>query len=481
MTRRLLASYLTVTLVVLAVLVVPLGLIFADHESDALFAALERDATSVAAVVEDDLEAGVRPPIGTLLTQYAAGGGRIVVVDRRGTSQADSEDVGAVGEDFTNRPEIAAALAGGRAIGTRRSETLGDDLVYVAVPVTSGGRIHGAVRVTYPIAELDHRIQENWMRLGLLSVVVLLGVALLGTVLARQVTRPVRLLEDAARSLAGGRLDTRVPTTGGPPELRSLAETFNRTAGQLGRLLASQRQFVADASHQLRTPLTALRLRLENLERHLPPEQHPKLQAAVDETDRLARLVESLLVLARADAGEATPVPVDVTAVVSGRLEAWRSVAEARGVLLDAAPGPDVAVLAVPGSLEQILDNLISNAVTASPLGGTVRLEVTAQPPGTVEVSVTDEGPGMSPEQQARAFDRFWRAPDSPTGSGSGLGLAIARRLAETNGGSVELGAAPGGRGLRARLHLLAGAAPPGPDPLPAPNLRRTLTFPGRS
>ena len=294
MTRRLLASYLTVTLVVLAVLVVPLGLIFADHESDALYAALERDATSSAAVVEDDLEAGVPPRIDTLLTQYAGGGGRIVVVDRRGISQADSEDVGGAGEDFRNRPEIAAALAGERATGTRRSETLGGDLVYVAVPVTSGGQIHGAVRVTYPIAELDHRIQENWIRLGLLSAAVLLGVALVGAVLARQVTRPVRLLEDAARDLADGRLDTRVPTTGGPPELRSLAGTFNRTADQLERLLTSQRQFVADASHQLRTPLTALRLRLENLARHLPPEQQPRLQAAVDETDRLARLVESL-------------------------------------------------------------------------------------------------------------------------------------------------------------------------------------------
>ncbi len=146
----------------------PLGLIFADHERDALFAALERDATSVAAVVEDDLEAGARPRIDTLLTGYAAGGGR----DRRRGPGRDQpgrlRGRRRVGEDFTNRPEIAAALAGERATGTRRSETVGGDLVYVAVPVTSGGTIHGAVRVTYPIAELDHRIRENWMRLGLL-------------------------------------------------------------------------------------------------------------------------------------------------------------------------------------------------------------------------------------------------------------------------------------------------------------------------
>jgi signal transduction histidine kinase len=478
MTRRLLASYLTVTLLVLAVLVVPLGLIFADHESDALFAALERDATSVAAVVEDDLEAGAQPRIDSLLTGYADGGGRIVVVDRNGISQADSEDLSEFGEDFTNRPEIAAALSGERATGTRRSATVGGELVYVAVPVTSGGRIHGAVRVTYPIAELDHRIRENWMRLGLLSVVVLLGVALIGAVLARQVTRPVRRLEDAARALADGRLDKRVPTTGGPPELRSLAETFNSTADQLERLLTSQRQFVADASHQLRTPLTALRLRLENLARHLPPDQEPGLQAAVDETERLARLVDSLLVLARADAGAAAPVAVDVAGVVAGRLDTWGSVAERRGLRLDPGPIADAEVLAVPGALEQILDNLLANAIAASPPAATVRLDAAAGPPGQVEVSITDEGPGLSPEQQDRAFDRFWRAPGT-TGSGFGLGLAIARRLAEASGGTVELRPAPGGRGLQARVLLPAVAAPRGRHLLTSADLRRTPSFPG--
>ena len=479
MTRRLLASYLTVTVVVLAVLVVPLGLIFADHESDALLAALERDATSVAAVVEDDLEAGTRPEIDTLLAEYAGGGGRIVVVDRAGTSQSDSAAIGSTGEDFTNRPEIAAALSGERATGTRRSETLGGDLVYVAVPVTSGGQIHGAVRVTYPIAELDHRVRENWLRLGLLSAAVLLIVALVGAVLARQVTRPVRRLEDGARRLSEGRLDTRVPTTGGPPELQSLAVAFNQMAAQLDRLVASQRQFVGDASHQLRTPLTALRLRLENLARHLPSDQEPTLQAAVEETDRLARLVESLLVLARADAGVAAPVPIDVAEVVAGRLDTWASVAERRGVGLDADPSSDARVLAVPGALEQILDNLISNAISASPTAGEVQITVRALPAGFVEVAVTDQGPGLSPEQQERAFDRFWRAPGT-TGSGFGLGLAIARRLAEACGGTVELGPARPGRGVRAVVRLPAAAAAGGHS-LPAPNLRPASPFPFRS
>lgn len=457
MTRRLLVSYLTVTLVVLAALVVPLGLIFADNERDALFAAVERDATAVAALVEDDLEAGTRPRIDTLLDEYAAGGGRIVVVDPTGTSQADSDPTDPLGQDFTNRPEIVSALAGERALGTRPSETLGDDLVYVAVPVTSGGDVHGAVRVTYPIHELDERVQRNWFRLLLMSLVVLAVVAVVGTVLARQVTRPVRRLEDAARDLADGRLDERVPVDAGPPELRSLGETFNRTADQLEHLLAAQRQFVADASHQLRTPLTALRLRLENLERSLPADHQERVQAAVAETDRLGRLVESLLLLARADAGAGSPAPADATGILRGRLDLWVPVAELHGVRLVRGAAADGTVLCLPGALEQILDNLLSNAITASPAGGTVTVDAQPTGAGRVEITVTDEGPGLTEDQRAHAFDRFWQAPER-AGSGSGLGLAIARQLAEASGGTISLHAGPGDRGLRASVRLQQGA-----------------------
>jgi len=173
MTRRLLITYLAITALTLAVVVVPLGRIFAERERDQLTFDIERDAQAVASLVEDPLEAGAAPAIDSVLTRYDESGGRIVVVDRNGISVADSDAVGGAPRDFSTRPEIAAALDGQRSSGTRASETVGGDLLYVAVPVASGGTVHGAVRITYPTSTLDARVRTTWWRLGLLCAVVL--------------------------------------------------------------------------------------------------------------------------------------------------------------------------------------------------------------------------------------------------------------------------------------------------------------------
>jgi signal transduction histidine kinase len=316
------------------------------------------------------------------------------------------------------------------------SKTLHERLLYVAVPIASGGRVHGAARITYPFSAVDARIRRYWLILALIGVVVLAGAAVIGIGVARFVTRPLRSLEQAASAVGEGHLDARAPEGEGPPEVRSLATVFNETVAKLGRLLRSQGEFVADASHELRTPLTALRLRLESL-----PPSHDR-DAALAETDRLRDLVDGLLALARADAAGEVAARLDASALGRERLEVWQPLADEHDVALVSQLNGPLTVRSAPGRLAQVIDNLLSNALEASPAGGSVTLSGRAAAPW-VELHVADDGPGLTPEQRERAFDRFWRSGSGE--GGSGLGLAIVRQLVAADDGEVELREAPGG------------------------------------
>lgn len=440
MRRRLIASYLTITVITLLALVYPLGRTFASRERDRLLREIEQDATVVASLSEDALEEGLAPDLDQVMRVYRRDpGGRIVVVDETGRTVADSDQPDTTGVDFTNRPEIVTALSGATAEGSRRSDTLGADLVYVAVPVASGGVVHGAVRITYPSSTLDERIRAAWVGLAAVSAAVIGAVTVVGFALARLVTRPVDRLKDAAEQLAGGDLSARAPTDAGAPELRELATTFNATAERLQEVMGAQQAFVADASHQLRTPLAALRLQLENIESTAPADLQPALASALTETARLARISEALLSLTRAAATPVALVAIDAAAVARDRQQAWEPVAAESGVsLVFDDPGP-LGVSADPGALEQMLDNLLDNALGAAPSGSAVRISVRpGEAADTIEVHVVDAGPGLTAEQRARALDRFWRGPTAEPG-GTGLGLAIVDQLAGRCGGRVEL------------------------------------------
>ena len=460
MTRRLLVGYLSVTAFMLVILEVPLGATFARFERSNLIAAVRRDALTIAVHVVEPLAAGRLGEVQQVVDQYEAStGGRAVVVDGGGVLLADSEPLGEWMEprDFATRPEIAGAMAGRQVHGFRHSETLDQDLLYVAVPVSSGGVLRGAVRITYPASVMQQRIVRTWAVLVGVGLVVLGFVTVLSLRLARAVTEPVRQLERAASRLGEGDLRARAPVPDGPSELRLLTQEFNDTAAKVERLMDAQRAFVADASHQLRTPLAALRLRLEVLEGEVPDGAREDVAGALKEVHRLSRLVNGLLELARAEHRGSTPAAVDVAAVVRERREAWAPLAEERGVVLVASVAGECVAAVTPGSLEQVLDNLVANAVDVSPAGGTVRLSVgscEAEEADWVEVHVVDEGPGMAPERRAAAFDRF--SGDADAGGrigGFGIGLAIVRQLVVADGGVVELLEAPGG-GVDARVRL---------------------------
>lgn len=455
MTRRLLATYLLLTLVVLLALEVPLALGYRDHEIDALRADVQRDAFVLASYVADDLAGTADLDLDTVVANYTdRTGGRAVIVDSRGDVLADSEPAAVGQRNFASRPEIATALDGEVAEGTRWSATLGTGLLYVAVPVSVGERTLGAVRVSYETGQVDARVRRYWLLLAGAGVVTLAIAAGLGILFARWVTGPIAGLQRAATRIGEGELSTRADERAGPPEVRDLASAFNATAARLEDLVTAQEHFVADASHQLRTPLTALRLRLEMLEADADASIADDLEGARREVQRMSRLVDGLLVLARAErARAALPEPTALGPILAGRAEAWEPVAAERGVTL-VVVDTDRRARATTDHLESVLDNLLANAIDHSPPGAAVTLRVdteTVDGRTMVGVHVLDEGPGLDADQRERAFDRFWRAsarrpdPDGDSLGGSGLGLAIVRRLVETDRGRAELRAAPSG------------------------------------
>ena len=449
MTRRLVLGYLGLALFVLLVLEVPLGIQNSRTERGNLEAKVQHDATNLASIAQDALETGSKAQlkaVAAIAYRYSSTtGGRVLVVGRNGVAVIDTRPTGSAREGFASRPEISLALRGLVAQGVRHSSTLHENLLYVAVPVAAAGVVHGAVRITYPTSAVDARITRYWLILLAIAAVVLTLAAAVGTALAAFVIRPLRSLERAAAAVGDGDLDARAPEDDGPPEARSLATVFNQTVARLEQVLRSQNEFVADASHQLRTPLTALRLRLENLEHGVAEPSRRDLEGSLEEVERLTRLVDALLVLARVDAAAGQVGPVDLRGLVSERVGIWAVRAADLGIRLvdDGAAGG--TTLASADGLRQVVDNLIENALEASPVGGTVAVTAAG-----CEIRVRDEGPGLSAEQRERAFDRFWRARAS---AGSGLGLAIVRRLVEADGGDVTLEQAPG-RGLVAVVRL---------------------------
>ena len=279
-----------------------------------------------------------------------------------------------------------------------------------------------------------------WLALAGFAAGILALTGLVGMLLARSLSRPLARLESAVTRLGEGNLAARADADIGPPEMRSLARQFNHMAGRLSELVDAQSRFVADASHQLRSPLTALRLRLENLEVGATVPSAEEVAAAGREVQRLSRLVDGLLTLSRAESVEPPRRIIDVEKVIEDRCDAWSALADERHVTL-VAPyddrGPQTALLA-PGDLDQILDNLLANALDASPEGGRIRVELVGTEPGWLELHVIDEGPGMSENDRRRAFDRFWQGAGTEGGH-SGLGLAIVRQLAVRNDASVQL------------------------------------------
>jgi signal transduction histidine kinase len=287
----------------------------------------------------------------------------------------------------------------------------------------------------------------------------LLAAAALAVPFALGIARPITRLTRRTEKLADGDFTVRADDSSGPPELRELSRSFNVMAGRLGLMVDNQKQFAGAVSHQLRTPLTALRLRLEQAQVALgnnSSDVADAIEASRTETDRLQEMVEQLLALARIEGGNAATATVDASLIAHSRIEMWESLAGERDVSFTVTAPGQANCAAIDGSLEQIIDNYIDNALGVAPEHSTIAVVVTHDS-SYVFIDVIDEGPGLSDEQRSHAFERFWRGQHTENTPGTGLGLAIVRQLAVASGGTAELLARSDGKqGLIARVTLTA-------------------------
>ncbi len=438
---------------VLVLAVVSLGVPLALSLRDRVDAEVSSQARSQADVVAATVADSLSPPRRAELrrTATAAGRtvrGRVIVVDDRGRLLADSAGTTRLGTVYRGRPEIAAALAGRAFQGQRRSETLDEELLVTAVPVIGGGRTIGAVRVSQSMAAVRRAVNRTTGGLALVGGVVLLVGLAAGALIAAWIARPIRRLQDAAERVNEGDLEARAPVEGSS-EQQALARSFNAMTDRLGRLLRSQQEFVADASHQLRTPLTGLRLRLEEADAvSSEAAVRDEIAAAISELDRMSATIDELLVLSRAGEPEGAAEMLDLGEVAERAAARWRpAAAEAGHELILRADGPASPFRAAFADVDRAVDALVENAVRYSPRGAPVTLVVSD---GRLEV--LDEGPGVDADEAERLFDRFHRGAAGRLGPpGTGLGLPIARELMRRWGGEAQIEPRPEG-GARAAL-----------------------------
>ena len=438
MRRRFVIANVALVAVVLLLLELPLAITYARREREAALTTVTSDATSLAALAHEVLEHPSQHDPTTLAAQFAERtGGAVVVIGAGGTllakAAAPNDDDAASAEATAGVQAALDAARTGRMVNGRS----GDD-VYSAAPVGNGDDIKGAVLVIRSDDRTAARIDQFRVALVVLAAIVLGVAALVGHRLSRWAIKPLRRLDDRAVTLGRGDLSARADLGTGPPEVTELARTFDEMAARLELLVGAQKQFVADASHQLRSPLTALRLRIEAIDVTDPDAAELDIEAALDEAARLSRLIDGLLALARAEGAPSTAVAVDAKEVLEGRRAAWAALAEERNVTLEATGEPDVQVVVGEGHLEQILDNLLDNAIEASADQGHVTL--LAQRRGDeVEIHVRDDGRGMRADERVHAFETFWQGPPGYETGAAGLGLSIVDRLARANGGRARL------------------------------------------
>jgi two-component system OmpR family sensor kinase len=478
---RLVLAFLYILLTVIIALGVPLAWTLqnrarSEFRTNLLVTAQVFAASLSAGSLEPQVRSDLNEDVEALARELTPSA-RIIVVNRGGRLTADScprrssvapcggiNGPSDLGEPYATagRQELVEALEH-RAPNTaiRFSNDLDEDIVVAAAPIfdetTTGGAdgatrtvVAGAVRISESLAEVNQSVRRSTIGLLVIGLAGLIAGLVLAFGIAASIARPLRRLTSTARRLGDGDLEARTDNVGGAEEIREVGRSFDDMADRLERTVQAQREFVANASHQLRTPLTSVKLRLESVIDAIDdPLFRADLQAAEHEVDRLSEIISRLLLMSRQiEAGDVTRV--DLADAARRAAERWRDRADHAGATLT-VDGEDGVAQANPMDVEQVLDNLLDNAIAYAP--GPIRIE-TGRRDGRVFVAVEDLGPGIPPDEIPRVTERFYRGMGVRS-SGSGLGLAIAKELTEKWGGTASLLTGEGG-GVRVEIELRA-------------------------
>ncbi|MGH3274508.1 MAG: sensor histidine kinase [Streptosporangiaceae bacterium] len=436
MRGRIVATVLALITVLLTGVAVPLGLLTSAQDSASFRAQAVSTARTLASLAEERINDGSTDPgLTRSLRDLARSGDRAAVYDEAGLRVAGTG---------------TWTLAASHVRAPRSLQADGRLTVTTPIIPDSGTGAIGTVALSRSTGSLDRQVTTLWTLIVVVAAAGLLVAAAVAMAIARWVSAPLTTLAQTARQLGAGSLDSRAPVSAGPVEVQRLAATFNSMAARLESLIHDHRSMLADVSHQVRTPLSALRLRLDLLAQDADAQTAAELACAQEEIARLTRLVSGLLAVARAENMTAIPVAVAIDAVIRDRAAAWRPAADERGVTLTVSCPAPVSAQVRDGHLEQILDNLLANALDVLDAGGMIQVAGSTAG-GRARIMVSDDGQGMSLRQQRAAFHRF----ASGTPGGTGLGLAIVDRLAKANDGTATLSDTPGG-GLTVAIDLPA-------------------------
>jgi signal transduction histidine kinase len=425
MRRQLALLSLAVASLVVVAFLVPVGILIRNQAQTRALSGAERDAQSVAAALAVAASAA---PNGVITADFGE-----ALLARFGEPDGLSIiffDGAVVGDSFDPSPNVDQARLG--AAFTASADGGAEVLVPVLLPDTPDPAGTVVVRAFVPDSELSDGVVLAWVMLFALGIAIILIAMFAADWLGRSVVRPVSALSEAAHRLGEGQLETRVQPAG-PEEIAEVGEAFNSLAGRLDALLAAERESVADLSHRLRTPLTALRLQVETM---ADSEESMALRADIDE---LERAIDALIRSARSRSAEtAGDEEVDLGAVVAHRAEFWQVLADEQG----RATSVRIAEGTFPVSLARtdlgaMVDVLIENVFAHTPPGCGYRLAVRRQSDGCPVLIVSDDGPGFADLGVARR--------GSSRAGSTGLGLDIVVRTAERTGGGVRIGSSRDG------------------------------------